>query len=75
MQYPGYSSSSSIKVVRTTHKVQFVVGTTAKNLIEYLKHVPEDAKIINIDDGTDFSDEAKHQMPFIEFEKEEPTDQ
>lgn len=70
MKTPGYQKSLSMKITRTQHRVTFSVGTRAKDLADYLKNVPPDAKIINIDDGTDFSDEAKHQLPFIEFEQE-----
>ena len=71
MNYPGYSSSSSIKIIRTTHKVQFVVGTRAADLIRYLENVPGDARITNFSDE---SGEDDRNMPYIEFEKEEPAE-
>jgi hypothetical protein len=66
MNIPGYSQQSQMKILRTTHQVNFRVGTRAVDLMAFLKHVPSEAKIIDISEG----DSESGEMPYLQFEQE-----
>lgn len=65
-RFLGYSRESEIRVTRTKHFVGFREGQSAVNFIAALKHVPPDAKIINVHEG----DSEEDIYPYIVFECE-----
>lgn len=71
MNRPGYEKKCEMKITRTTHRVTFSLSSRAKDLKDYLKSVPDDARVMEIDDGTSFDDDTPATFPFIEFEVEQ----
>lgn len=66
----GYKKLIESKLVRIQHKIVFREGMAAVDFTAMLKHVPPGAKIIEFDNGADYSDESKNCLPSILFEEE-----
>ncbi len=58
----GYHKIWETRVVRTKHRVVFADWTQAKELKEFLKNVPDDAKFEELDWGEDGDN---HYIEFI----------
>jgi hypothetical protein len=66
MQHAGYSQKSSMKIVRTVHRVTFRNNNTAAEMVKWFQAVPQKARIVDFDGG----DIEEGELPYIEFELE-----
>jgi hypothetical protein len=64
-----YKKELEMKIIRTIHKITFYQGTRAIDILEYLKQVPPEAKVILVSSGEE--SDTDHMIKF-ELE-EEPT--
>lgn len=46
----GYMQTTTVKVVRTRHRVEAYKGCTAEAMAEFIGHVPVKAKLISVED-------------------------
>ena len=71
MSHIGYSMTAEIKILRRKHKIRFRVGMRAKELIEALKHVPDDATVDEVlEDEFLGSTSGGEPVASIEFHEE-----
>lgn len=67
----SYEKSLEMKILRTKHVVTFYNNTNAIDILNDLKRVPAEAKLINIADNIDSSEEKLSGKHMLVFELEE----
>ncbi len=70
MSHIGYSMTAEVKILRRKHTVLFRVGMRAKDLIEALKHVPNDATVDEVLEDAFGSEGTETLVASIEFHEE-----
>lgn len=64
----GYSCRKEVKILRSKHRVTFHEHTTVKQLIDDLKHIPENATFDEMEWCAD--ERGGHEISYIEFHHE-----